>query len=85
MKERAPSGRRELKPMEIPQATFEVGSSLRDRERRSLHMDVQFYKNRNRTPHLYHIDMVKRNIRNGTKYFRKSVKPECSRVGALRT
>jgi hypothetical protein len=29
MKDRVPSGRREFKPMEIPPATVEVGSSLR--------------------------------------------------------
>ncbi|MHB1469927.1 MAG: hypothetical protein ACYCSA_02365 [Thermoplasmataceae archaeon] len=29
-KDGIPSGRREFKPMEIPPATFEVGSSLRD-------------------------------------------------------
>ena len=29
MKDRVPSGRGEFKPMEIPPATFEVGSSLR--------------------------------------------------------
>jgi hypothetical protein len=29
MRDRVPSGRGEFKPMEIPPATFEVGSSLR--------------------------------------------------------
>ena len=29
MKDKVPSGRREFKPIEIPPATFEVGSSLR--------------------------------------------------------
>ncbi|MCW6158983.1 MAG: hypothetical protein LVQ63_05845, partial [Thermoplasmatales archaeon] len=29
MKDKVPSGRGEFKPMEIPPATFEVGSSLR--------------------------------------------------------
>ena len=32
MKDRVPSGRGEFKPMEIPPATFEVGSSLRKLE-----------------------------------------------------
>jgi hypothetical protein len=66
MKDRVPSGRREFKPMEIPPATVEVGSSLRKLGEEVTHYPINSWQKITVNLQYFIIYCVLHDLTNGT-------------------